>query len=75
MADIIDNANDLADLHLTTSLKNHEAKKVDAAAQKFDGTHCVDCEEEVYPPARKQLGYIRCIDCETVRELRQRTGR
>ena len=63
MADIIDDANELVEQQQAAAFKRHAEKQHDPAAARFDGTHCVDCEEEVYPAKRLELGYIRCIDC------------
>lgn len=33
----------------------------------FDGVHCVECEDDI-PPARLQLGKVRCVACQTLLE-------
>jgi RNA polymerase-binding transcription factor DksA len=37
----------------------------------FDGESCIECGETV-PKARLNLGKIRCIDCQSAKEHRQK---
>ena len=65
MKDIIDQANDLAQLELDNLLANR---------QTFTGESVIDCIEcgEPIPEKRRQLikGYHLCIDCQSLKELR-----
>ena len=65
MKDIIDQANDLAQLELDNLLANR---------QTFIGESVIDCIEcgEPIPEKRRQLikGCHLCIDCQSLKELR-----
>ena len=40
----------------------------------FDGTHCVECEEEIHPD-RLKSGRVYCTHCQTKREFIQKLYR
>lgn len=40
----------------------------------FDGVHCIDGGERI-PDARLALGKMRCVECQTALEKKQRTRR
>ncbi len=65
MKDIIEQANDLAQLELDNLLANR---------QTFTGESAIDCIEcgEPIPEKRRQLlkGCQLCIDCQNLKELR-----
>lgn len=66
MTDIIDQANDVAQLNIERAI---------AKAPKFDRpslTECEDCGEPI-PPERQKLGsVIYCIDCQTYHDKQRR---
>lgn len=37
----------------------------------FDGKHCLDCPT-IIPKARRDLGRIRCVACQTIKEKHQK---
>lgn len=39
----------------------------------WDQKSCVDCDEEV-PKARRRLGFFICLECQVIREKRQKLG-
>lgn len=69
MTDIIDTANDMAQIALDSIIAN---------APKFDRPSTLDCEDcgEPIPPIRRQLGGVtRCADCQTHFEKTRRNYR
>lgn len=42
-------------------------RRGEAVPTGFDGSHCVDCDEDI-PPGRLQLGKFRCIWCQETKE-------
>ena len=68
---------DLADVtiaeHLERSLQQQVGKSAPEFHPEFDGTNCVECDEEIHP-ARLQLGRVRCITCQEMLEHRARLG-
>lgn len=72
--DLIDQANDAAELFLDAALSKRDGFKPEAHPD-FDGEHCVeeDCGIAI-PEARLKLGRIRCIDCQSRRENLSRRG-
>lgn len=63
MADFIDDAQAVNELHQEVSLKNQRAKVLPETHPDFDGAHCVDCAEEI-PLQRLQWGRVRCTPCQ-----------
>lgn len=39
----------------------------------WDQKSCIDCDEEV-PKLRRSLGFFVCLECQVIREKRQRLG-
>jgi len=68
MADDIDSAQEVNELHQELSLIAARAKAQPEQHDKFDGKHCVDCEEPI-PPVRLALGRVRCVDCQSIIEF------
>lgn len=68
MADIIDNASTLEDLHREAALSMHRLNHSAASA-----THCEECDEEL-PEARRKAypGCTMCVDCQADAEKRNR---
>lgn len=69
---------DERDYELAERLMNAELERALAktrttnkAPRGWDGYSCVDCDDEV-GSARARLGYWTCVDCQTLRERRQR---
>lgn len=66
MADIIDQANDHAELMLSRQLKN--AQKFNAPSRK----NCIDCDDDI-PLERQKLGAVlRCIDCQQEYDIKKK---
>lgn len=65
MADTIDDAQAVNELHQDVSLRNQRAKAFPESHPDFDGYHCVepDCGVEL-PQLRLQWGRVRCVDCQ-----------
>lgn len=65
MRDIIDQANDLAQLELDNLLANRQIFTGESA------NDCIECGEPI-PEKRRQLlkGCQLCIDCQSLKELR-----
>jgi RNA polymerase-binding transcription factor DksA len=76
MADFIDDAQAVNELHQEVSLRNQQAKMLPETHPAFDGVHCVeeDCDVEI-PPARLAMFKVRCVDCQSLLEKRQRLAR
>lgn len=63
MADYIDDAQAVNELHQEVSLHNQSLKVAPEQHPDFDGVHCVDCEVELHV-VRIQMGRVRCVDCQ-----------
>lgn len=66
MADYIDDAGVVNELHQAVSLHNQLLQGEPERQPDFnvaDGLHCVDCEVELHP-VRIQMGRVRCVDCQ-----------
>lgn len=78
MADFIDEAQAVNELHQEVSLRNQLAKVQPESHPDFDGLHCIDCEDLI-PAPRLLWGRIRCVGCqehkERVEHAQQRNGR
>lgn len=73
MADIIDQANDLAELHLKISLAQHNN-----TASKESAVICIQCDEDIPHKRRSALiGVQTCFTCQQEIELKnkQQKGR
>jgi RNA polymerase-binding transcription factor DksA len=74
MADFIDDAQVVNELHQELSLREQRAKVMPETHPDFDGAHCIDCEDEV-PAARLSWGRIRCVGCQEHKERVERISR
>lgn len=71
MADIIDNASALEDLHRDAALSMH---RLDHGA--VSATHCEECDEQLSDERRKAYpGCTMCVACLQIVELRKKQGR
>lgn len=71
MADIIDNASALEDLHRDAALSMH---RLDHSA--VSATHCIECDEALSDERRKAYpGCTMCVSCAEEREIRIKQGR
>jgi phage/conjugal plasmid C-4 type zinc finger TraR family protein len=63
MSDIVDRANDLAEMHLATALSNRPSY------QGVSALVCVECDTEI-PELRRKLvpGVKLCVDCQQLVE-------
>ena len=68
MADIIDNASTLEDLHRDAALSMHRLNHSAVSA-----THCEECDEEL-PEARRKAypGCTMCVSCLAEKEFRNK---
>lgn len=71
MADIIDNASTLEDLHREAALSMHRLNH-----SAVSETHCEECGEEL-PEARRKAypGCTMCVECQSNMELRKKIWR
>lgn len=71
MADIIDNASTLEDLHREAALSMHRLNHSAVSA-----THCEECGDKLLDARRKAYpGCTMCVDCQSNMELRKKIGR
>lgn len=70
-ADPIDKASELADAFTEHSIQAVQARNKPEQVKNPDGTwpheECVDCGEDI-PTPRLELGKVRCIHCQTLKE-------
>lgn len=71
MGDIIDNAQELNELHERVSFHNHALKKPEPTPTEFDGVHCTECSDPV-EPQRLSHSYFRCAECQKLHEKDQK---
>lgn len=57
--------------HIIHALKNHKAKVAPETHPDFDGNHCIECGEKI-PEKRLNLGRIRCYECQTALEKKNK---
>lgn len=78
MADYIDEAQAVNELHEHVSLLNQSLKVRPETHPDFDGKHCVDCGVKI-PKERLEWKRVRCADCQEFKEraekARARNGR
>ena len=67
MADTIDDAQAVNELHQQVSLQNFLLANQPERHPGFDGWHCVDCEDEI-PAKRLGLGRVRRIECQEYKD-------
>lgn len=71
MADIIDNASALEDLHRDAALSMHRLNPNAVSA-----THCIECDEALSDESRKAYpGCTMCVSCQSEQEFRKKIGR
>ncbi len=66
MADFIDDAQALNELHEKISLLNHKLGQEKSPAY-FNGCNCIECEDMI-DPRRLKHGYFRCVGCQDLHE-------
>ena len=71
----IDQANQIVEEFTTAHIHRIQSKNKPEQVRKPDGswphTECIECEEEI-PTGRLNLGKVRCIDCQELRERHAR---
>ena len=63
MADFIDDAQAVNELHQEVSLANQRLKTLPESHPDFNGVDCVGCGDPI-PPQRLSWGRIRCTGCQ-----------
>jgi RNA polymerase-binding transcription factor DksA len=53
------------------ALEEARRKIAPETSPDFDGKHCIECGEKI-PAARLKLGKIRCIECQSLREQKNK---
>ena len=73
MADLADIAAETVETCLADAERRARGKSAPEKHPDFDGKHCVepDCGVEI-PAVRLNMGKIRCVDCQLLRERRKR---
>lgn len=56
---------------IAKALADHKTKVAPESHPDFDGEHCIDCDAEI-PEVRLNMGRIRCVDCQSELELRNK---
>lgn len=56
---------------IAKALADHKNKVAPESHPDFDGEHCIDCDTEI-PQVRLNMGKIRCVDCQSELELRNK---
>lgn len=56
---------------IAKALADHKTKVAPESHPDFDGEHCIDCDAEI-PEVRLNMGKIRCVDCQSELELRNK---
>lgn len=56
---------------IAKALADHKNKVAPESHPDFDGEHCIDCDAEI-PQVRLNMGKIRCVDCQSELELRNK---
>lgn len=69
--DPIDEANALAALIADSAIAQARNALAPESHPDFDGEHCIDCDILI-PEARLALGKIRCVDCQSLLEIRKK---
>lgn len=67
MADTIDDAQAVNELHQEISLRNQRDKLAPETHPDFDGNHCVECGDAMLV-GRLMLNRIRCLMCQERKE-------
>ena len=69
----IEAADELAEAERGLGIANARQALAPQHSDAFDGVHCVRCGEDM-PQARLDAKRIRCTDCESALEAKQRRG-
>lgn len=69
-ADENDMASDLEEVFRELAIESIQANMVQRDPD-FDGSNCLDCTDPI-PELRLKMGRIRCVDCQTVIERKQK---
>ena len=56
---------------IAKALAEHKNKVAPESHPDFDGEHCIDCDADI-PVIRLNMGKIRCVDCQSELELRNK---
>jgi RNA polymerase-binding transcription factor DksA len=76
-ADLIDQANHLAEIHTEYSVDRARQKAAPEQTPNEDGTwpeaECRDCGEPI-EPVRLEMGRVRCFQCQEDKEKRAKRG-
>jgi RNA polymerase-binding transcription factor DksA len=56
---------------IAKALADHKSKVAPESHPDFDGKHCIDCGVDI-PLIRLNMGKIRCVDCQSELELRNK---
>lgn len=56
---------------IAKALAEHKNKVAPESHPDFDGEHCLDCDADI-PVIRLNMGKIRCVDCQTELEMRNK---
>lgn len=56
---------------IAKALADHKNKVAPESHPDFDGEHCIDCDADI-PVVRLNMGKIRCVDCQSELELRNK---
>lgn len=56
---------------IAKALAEHKSKVAPESHPDFDGEHCIDCDAGI-PVIRLNMGRIRCVDCQTELEMRNK---
>ena len=67
-ADNLDRASELEEIQRQSAIQAMQ-RRMQQVPSDFDGTNCVDCEEEI-EEGRLAIGKYTCFQCQTKRERR-----
>lgn len=56
---------------IAKALAEHKSKVAPESHPDFDGEHCIDCDVGIHV-VRLNMGKIRCVDCQSELELRNK---
>lgn len=77
-ADLLDKANEVAQMYADEGLRAVQLKNRPEQIQNEDGTwpitECVECDIDI-PAVRLALGRVRCVHCQEEKEKKQRVQR
>lgn len=74
MSDPIDRANEIAEQNRNQALKQQRINQEQPCI--VDGVRvCLDCDYPVSPKRIKAVNSVRCLECQTLEEIRTKQGR